>query len=648
MGLRGIGGIAAIIWIITATAAIVRADDSCLDCHDLDPQSTDTSQVALHWLKESVHADLDCTDCHSQVDMDDHPSAAAAIVNCGDCHPDVEELYVESVHSRKHDEGNKLAPFCYDCHGSHNIRSHSDPNSPITRLHIPLMCARCHSTVQGVRLLGVGEQAPYEAYKSSIHGKLILEDQVEAAAICSDCHEPHRQLRKFDPRAEIFKSNIPFTCGKCHDEITKVFEGSVHGQAVRAGNFEAPVCTDCHSEHNILPPDERQSTVYGANVSKTTCLNCHKTLRLASNQEFYKGTEFNYRDSYHGAASRAGVVEVANCASCHGVHDILPSDDPESSVNKANLPRTCGKCHPDAGTNFAQGTIHRLEEAGGRTPAGWVRYIYIWLIIVVLGGMFLHNAILFSFHLRKRHHEPEGTVEYERFTKGERWQHWILAFLFIGLVITGFAFRYPDAFWSSWWVGNPEGFLLRDFLHRTFGALFGGLMIAHIIYIWGTTRGRKIQKHLWPTLDDATGAINNIRYHLGFLKEKPKVKGMFDYAEKMEYWALVWGSWVMLLTGIPMWFENWALGFMPRWLLDVFRAVHFYEAILASAAIVLWHFYFVIFDPEYYPLNLSMITGRAKPRDGSDRSPMADDEESADAPHGASYGPAKSKSAFRG
>jgi hypothetical protein len=80
-----------------------------------------------------------------------------------------------------------------------------------------------------------------------------------------------------------------------------------------------------------------------------------------------------------------------------------------------------------------------------------------------------------------------------------------------------------------------------------------------------------------------------------------------------------------------MWFENWALGLMPLWVLDLFKTVHFYEAILATAAIIVWHFYFVIFDPEHYPLNMSMITGRARARDGFDVSSVIPDPEKADA-----------------
>jgi cytochrome b subunit of formate dehydrogenase len=626
MGRWGKRGLAA--WVI-ATALWTGhavAKEACLECHEIDSKSQDTSQASLHWLSQSVHEGLGCTDCHSEVDLNDHPSETARAVNCATCHGDIEEQYAQSVHSRKHDQGDTRAPFCYDCHGSHNIRRHDDPLAPSARLNIPHMCANCHSTVQGVTLTHTGEKPPYEAYKNSIHGQLILEQGLEGAAVCSDCHEPHRQLRKFDPLANIFKANVPSTCGQCHGEITKVYERSIHGQAVRAGNFEAPVCNDCHSEHNILPPNDAQSKVYGANISKTTCLDCHKTLQLASDRQYYEKAEFKYRDSYHGAASRAGVVEVANCASCHGIHDILPSTDSASSINKANLPHTCGQCHPQAGENFAQGSVHRWESKEATTPAAWVRNIYIWMIVIVLGGMLAHNALLFGHHLRHRHRPPESGVEYLRFTKGERWQHWILAFVFIGLVITGFAFRFPDSFWARWWVGSAEGFQLRDFLHRLFGGVFGALMLAHIAYIWGTKRGRAVQKHLWPTLDDVTGAWQNVRFHLGLTPDKPRVRGMFDYAEKMEYWALVWGSWVMLLTGVPMWFENWALSFMPRWMLDVSRTIHLYEAILASAAIVIWHFYFVIFDPEYYPLNMSMITGRAHPRDGSSRAPIQADE----------------------
>jgi cytochrome b subunit of formate dehydrogenase len=80
--------------------------------------------------------------------------------------------------------------------------------------------------------------------------------------------------------------------------------------------------------------------------------------------------------------------------------------------------------------------------------------------------------------------------------------------------------------------------------------------------------------------------------------------------EKVEYWAVVWGAVVMGLTGALLWFNNWSLQQFPKLWLDVATAVHYYEAVLACLAIVIWHFYTVIFDPDVYPMDTAWLTGR--------------------------------------
>ena len=70
---------------------------------------------------------------------------------------------------------------------------------------------------------------------------------------------------------------------------------------------------------------------------------------------------------------------------------------------------------------------------------------------------------------------------------------------------------------------------------------------------------------------------------------------------------------VMAVTGFILWFENWSLANLPKWASDVATVVHFYEAVLATLAIVVWHFYFVIFDPLVYPLDTTFLTGREAP-----------------------------------
>jgi cytochrome b subunit of formate dehydrogenase len=104
-------------------------------------------------------------------------------------------------------------------------------------------------------------------------------------------------------------------------------------------------------------------------------------------------------------------------------------------------------------------------------------------------------------------------------------------------------------------------------------------------------------------------ALNTMLYYLGLRSEKPKF-GKFNYAEKAEYWALVWGTALMGLTGVMLWAKVWVGNLLARWWVDVATAIHFYEAILATLAIVVWHFYQVFFDPDVYPMNSAWWDGK--------------------------------------
>ena len=100
-----------------------------------------------------------------------------------------------------------------------------------------------------------------------------------------------------------------------------------------------------------------------------------------------------------------------------------------------------------------------------------------------------------------------------------------------------------------------------------------------------------------------------VRYLCGLSKDKPKI-GRFGYAEKMEYWAVVWGTVIMGVTGLMIWFKMDVTHWLPRWMVDVALTIHYYEAILACLAILVWHFYHVIFDPDVYPLNMACWDGK--------------------------------------
>jgi len=103
---------------------------------------------------------------------------------------------------------------------------------------------------------------------------------------------------------------------------------------------------------------------------------------------------------------------------------------------------------------------------------------------------------------------------------------------------------------------------------------------------------------------------DSAKYLTGLSATKAKI-GRFGYAEKMEYWAVVWGTIIMGVTGLMIWFKMDVTKFLPRWAVDVATTIHYYEAILACLAIVVWHFYHVIFDPDVYPLNWPAGTARS-------------------------------------
>jgi cytochrome b subunit of formate dehydrogenase len=129
------------------------------------------------------------------------------------------------------------------------------------------------------------------------------------------------------------------------------------------------------------------------------------------------------------------------------------------------------------------------------------------------------------------------------------------------------------------------------------------------VYIALTRDGRRLVGDFLPVPRDASDVWSTMRYYLGLSSERPAY-GRFTYAEKAEYWALVWGLIVMAATGIMVWAKVSVGSLLPRWWLDIATAIHFYEAVLATLAIVVWHFYQVFFDPDTYPMNWAWWDGK--------------------------------------
>ena len=160
--------------------------------------------------------------------------------------------------------------------------------------------------------------------------------------------------------------------------------------------------------------------------------------------------------------------------------------------------------------------------------------------------------------------------------------------------------------------GHEGGYATRGIIHRGAGVLLilGGFW--HLAFL-ATRRGRQFLRDMLPNGDDVRQFFQMMRYNLGQATQHPHF-GRFSYVEKAEYWALVWGTAVMALTGLFLWFDNIAVRYFPKGLLDVFLVIHYYEAWLAFLAILIWHMYATVFNPKVYPMNPSWMTGEMPER----------------------------------
>lgn len=136
--------------------------------------------------------------------------------------------------------------------------------------------------------------------------------------------------------------------------------------------------------------------------------------------------------------------------------------------------------------------------------------------------------------------------------------------------------------------------------------------IYHVIL----TEFRKLRLHweeLWPRYEDVGEAVSIFAYNLGFRRNRPP-RSSHSYVQKAEYWAVIWGGFLMTITGLMLWVHNPVLAWLPIIFLQLASTVHFYEVVLAALAILIWHFYSVIFDPEAYPTNPAWLTGHSARR----------------------------------
>jgi predicted CXXCH cytochrome family protein len=285
-----------------------------------------------------------CLSCHGDPDLSmTLPSGETLSLFIPD------EALQQSIH-------NQLGISCRGCHPE--IVSYPHPeidysNHRELSRSLYLTCQTCHAN-------------NYDRTMDSMHARVAEAGNLEAP-ICTDCHGTHDIQPPDQPRSLISE-----TCGQCHTRIFQEYKESVHGAALMMeGNVDVPVCTDCHGVHNIQDP----RTALFRIESPELCAGCHADQELMAKYGLSANVYELYQISWHGVdvsvykANWPSIWhESAVCTDCHGVHQILKTEDPQSTVNPVNLLATCQKCHPEAGENWIGAWTGHDEVSRERTP----------------------------------------------------------------------------------------------------------------------------------------------------------------------------------------------------------------------------------------------------------------------------------------
>jgi cytochrome b subunit of formate dehydrogenase/uncharacterized protein with PIN domain len=345
---------------------------------------------------------------------------------CGNCHregtpvsetrqiPQTNILgnYMDSIHGEGlFKKGLTVTAVCTSCHTAHSVLPHTDPRSSIAKANIAKTCTRCHGQIETV-------------HRQVIRGEL-WEKTPHLIPACVDCHEPHKIRRVyysqgmadrdclrchgdrtlearrgtktvslFVDQAETARSRHSRTacvqchtggdpslvrpcstitgkvdCSICHAEAVSQYRQSTHGALSAKGSPDAPLCNDCHKPHATLGKAEPASPTFSRNVP-ALCAQCHQAGRKAALR--YQGKQDHiverYRESIHGKGLlESGLTVTATCTDCHTAHSELPGNDPRSSVNRANITDTCGKCHRGIYELFTA-SIHSRNVYRGEKP----------------------------------------------------------------------------------------------------------------------------------------------------------------------------------------------------------------------------------------------------------------------------------------
>ncbi|MCU0302794.1 MAG: cytochrome c3 family protein [Thermoanaerobaculales bacterium] len=601
-----------------AVTAQEASSQSCLACHG-DPTLSverDGEKVSLFVDPDRFalgsHAQTACAQCHTDVTPGHKERPCATIaspVDCGICHAARVEEHDLSRHGALAAEGDPDAPTCVTCHDHpHTVLDHRLPMAPTYSRNVPNLCGECHAAGGAAALRLADDRDIVGSYLESAHGRGLMGSGLVVSASCIDCHTAHSALPQDDPRSTVSRGRILDTCGACHKGIEEEFKRSVHFPANVVTNQELPTCESCHTSHEITRIDAQGFRMMMMNQ----CGRCHE------------GFAETFFDTYHGKVTQLGSEGAAKCYDCHGTHNILPSDNPDSRLSRRHVVETCGQCHPRAHLEFAGYLSHATHHDKDKYPFLFYSYWFMTILLVGTLTFFLVHTLLWLFRLWRtrdvwRPLKENGEVErryYIRFTSKQRIMHFVMLLCFFALALSGMALKFSFMGWAHAVSRILGGYESMGTLHRWAAVVLIGLFVYHLrdvfrakaasgkgwfAYIFGPNS-------LMFNLTDLTQFWQSTKWFLG-RGPRPHY-GRFTYWEKFDYFAVFWGVFVIGSTGLVLWFPELFTRLLPGWSVNVATIIHSDEALLAVGFIFTIHFFNTHFRPDKFPMDPVIFTGR--------------------------------------
>jgi cytochrome b subunit of formate dehydrogenase len=204
---------------------------------------------------------------------------------------------------------------------------------------------------------------------------------------------------------------------------------------------------------------------------------------------------------------------------------------------------------------------------------------------------------------------PEGKRTFVRFTLSQRLEHLVQIFGFITLCVTGIPQKYNGAPWADSAIAAMGGIDLVRGIHRAFAVVLVLELVYHTVAIVWALAVKKARWSMMPRLQDAKDALQMVLFFVGVRKERARFD-RYDFRQKVEYLALIWGTLVMIITGLCMWFPIEVTRLVSGELIAAAKAAHSGEGLLAFASILMWHMYSAHLSPDVFPFDLTMFTGK--------------------------------------